>query len=333
MNAYAVTLDALLFLTMALAAAYLRRFTMARPPVGTFVGSDIAVMVFTLVAMPFVYMAIPVPLVMTVFGLTMFTVLQVTLSPVVGGRGAIAAAAALCAGDVTAYLLGQDWTLLVLNDLLLVILVVGAVNMWVQVAISPAQVAALAAALTVYDTLATGLTSLTSDFVARLDGLPFAPMLATRYGADPSFTGLGDCLMLALWPLVALRAYGRRAAWWGAAPAVLLIAGSTAAVVAGSGPLPLLSYLGPLIVAQWLYWRRAARRDARPPERPAVELGLGALSEAATGGWVALARGSRVAEGATPGQARRAARQAGLEEVPVVVRCGGERDGTRSTAG
>ncbi|MFI6319852.1 hypothetical protein ACIBG8_20120 [Nonomuraea sp. NPDC050556] len=317
---YALALNALLVVTVALAAFYLSRFTMARPPVGKFVGADIAVMVVVLVAMPFVYLNIPVPLVVTIFGLMMFTVVQLTLAPVIGGRAAAVTAVAVCAADIGAYFLGWDLALLVLNDLVLVTLVVGAVNMWVQVAMTPAQVAALAAALTVYDTLATGLTSLTSDFVARLDGLPFAPMMATRYGQDPSFTGLGDCLMLALWPLVALRAYGRRAAWWAAGLAGALIVISTGFVLAGGGPVPLLSILGPLIVAQWLFWRRWKAARTHAPVRFEVDQSLTAVPATVPGAWVALSQGVPVAEGATPGQARRAYRQAGLDGTPVVIR-------------
>ncbi|UBU16263.1 hypothetical protein [Nonomuraea gerenzanensis] len=177
-----LALYALVALTVALAVGYLGRYVIARPPVGWMVGTDIAVMVTALVVMPFAYLHVPVGVVVSIFGLVVLTLTQLTLAPVLGGRWAMITAPALCAADVAAYAAGWPVALLVINDALLILLVVGVVNLWAQAAVTPAQVAALAAALTVYDTLATGLSSLMVDFVQRMPGLPFSPVLATSYG-------------------------------------------------------------------------------------------------------------------------------------------------------
>ncbi|MFI7635667.1 hypothetical protein [Nonomuraea sp. NPDC049400] len=313
MTAHVLALNALIVLTVALAALFLSRYEIPRPPVGKFVGVDIAIMVVALVAMPFAYLHIPVGIVVTIFGIVVFTLAQLTLAPVLGGRVAALAAALLIGGDVAAYFAGWEPGVLLLNDVAVIVLVTGVVNLWVQTAITPAQVAALAAALTCYDTLATGLSSLTMDFVARLDGLPFAPVLATCYGADPSIVGLGDCLMLTLWPLVAYRRYGKRAGWTAAGIDAALLVVMATAILSGSGAVPLLTTLGPLIVAQWLFWRR---RPAPAPSRPQVDQALG--DTIPEGVWVALADGRVVGEGPTPGRARQAARRSGVEAVPVI---------------
>lgn len=317
---YVLALYALVGLTVALTAAYLGRYVMARPPVGRMVGTDIAFMVGMLVVMPFAYLHVPVGVVVSIFGIMVMTLAQLTLAPVLGGRWGTVAALLLCAADVTAYAAGWPPVMLAINDLLLVLLVVGAVNLWVQAAITPGHVAALAVALTVYDTLATGLSSLTIDFVQRLQGLPFAPVLATSYGSDPSLIGLGDCLMLSIWPVVALRAYGKAAAWWAAGLEAVLLAVSIALVLGGGRPLPLLTTLGPLIFAQWLYWRRWDARRTPVPTRPEVNL---ALEAETAGAWVALSGAVPVAEGATPGLARKEARLAGAEGTPAVRWMGG----------
>jgi hypothetical protein len=119
--------------------------------------------------------------------------------------------------------------------------------------------------------------------------------------------------MLTLWPLVAYKRYGRRAGWLAAGIDAALLAVAATAFLAGSGAIPLLTPLGLLIVAQWLFWRT---RPVPAPSRPVVERALGDVIPA--GVWVALADGEIVGEGPTPGSARRAARQAGLETVPVV---------------
>ncbi|MGW4403192.1 hypothetical protein ACWEJ6_04140 [Nonomuraea sp. NPDC004702] len=319
MTPYVPALYALVALTVALTAAYLGRYVMARPPVGRMVGSDIAVMVAALVVMPFAYLHLPTGVVVSVFGLVVLTLGQLTLAPVLGGRWATAAVLLLCAADIAVHLAGWPAGVLVVNDVLLMLLVVGAVNLWVQAAVTPGQVAALAVALTGYDTLATGLSSLTLDFVQRMQGLPFAPVLATSYGENPSLIGLGDCLMLSLWPAVAVRAYGKAAAWWAAGLEAVLLAVSIAVVLGGGRPIPLLTALGPLILVQWLYWRRWSARRTPAPVRPAVNRALDVPAGAQEGVWAALDDGGAlVGAGATPGQARREARLAGATGTPVV---------------
>jgi len=315
----------LILLTVGVAASYFARVTMPRPPVGRFVWADIWIMVVALVAMPFAYMHMPVGLVVTIFGVVVFTVSQLALSPMLGGRNAALAAALLCAADVAAYFAGWSAAVLVVNDLTMILLTVGVANLWVQTGMKAAHVAGLAAALTVYDALATGMSSLTTDFVSRVEGLPFAPILATGYGPVSSLAGLGDCLMLAVWPLVAAKAYGKAAGWWAAVIEGTLLLGLTLAVLFTELEfVPLLLPLGPLIVGQHLFWRRGDRARAlrSGPDRVELTEALADLPAAARS-WVALHEGAVVATGASPGTARRAARQAGVTAVPVVRGVGG----------
>ncbi|MEU7748382.1 hypothetical protein [Nonomuraea sp. NPDC049158] len=310
----------LILLTMGVAALYFARATMPRPPVGRFVWTDIWIMVVALVAMPFAYMHMPTGVIVTIFGVVVFTVSQLVLSPVLGGRNAALAAALLCAADVAAYFAQWPTAVLVVNDLTMILLTVGVANMWAQTGMRAAHVAGLAGALTVYDALATGVSSLTADFVSRVEGLPFAPILATGYGPVSSLAGLGDCLMLAVWPLVAAKAYGRTAGWWAAVVEGTLLLGLTLAVLLTDLEfVPLLLPLGPLIVGQHLFWRRRERARALRAGPGRVELAQ-ALEDlpADARSWVALHEGAVVATGSAPGTARRAARQAGVTAVPVV---------------
>lgn len=207
-------------------------------------------------------------------------IVQMTLAPLVGGGPALVAAAAICVGQVVAAAAGARTVLIVVNDLTVLLLTVGVTNLWAQTGMTPWHVAALAAALTVYDTLATGVTTLTADFVGRFLGLPLAPVLAVQYGPSPIAIGLGDCLMLALWPLVADRVYGRAAALW----ALAVDAGLLAVLLAGfairvlpSG-VPVLTPLGPLMVAQVLLWHRLRAGAGHPPEDPIVTAALDNLT-------------------------------------------------------
>lgn len=311
-------LDGMALGSVVLALVYLAKVRMPRPPVGRFNRADIVIMVVLLVVLPFAYLHAPTGLVATVFAIVILTGVQFTLAPLIGGRTAFAVAVAVCAAELTARLLGAHGGVTAGNDVAVVVIVVGVTNMWTQAGMTTGQVAGLAAALTVYDTLATGVSSVTADFVDRVAGLPFAPLLALRFGGDPIFYGLGDCLLLALWPLVAARAYGRVAALAALAVDVVLVVALFAAFQTGLlSWVPLLTPLGPCIVAQYLYWRRRTRRPVA--ERTPVVAALAALPDLPEG-WSAVHEGVVVGTGGTPGEARRAARLAGVEAVPVTVR-------------
>ncbi|MFG1697727.1 hypothetical protein [Nonomuraea sp. NPDC049309] len=323
-NVPVLVLYAMVLAIVALAVGYLGRFEVPRPPVGRFVGSDILIMAVVLVVMPFAYLALPNGVLIAVFGIVVFSATQLTLSPLLGGRYAALAGLVLCGLPLAAHAAGWDVTMLVANDLAVAVLTVGFSNMWVQAAMKAGHVAWLAAALTVYDTLATGVFPVTSDFVNRVVGIPFAPLLATRYGDAPVFIGLGDCLMLALWPLVAAKTYGRAARWGAIAVDVLVLAAMFAGGVTGviDGVFPVLTLLGPLIVAQYLFWRR--RRTAVRPGRASLTANLRTVQESlsdryAPGTWVALHEGEVVGTGPTAGTACRAALRAGVTETPVTI--------------
>jgi hypothetical protein len=286
------------------------------------------IMIVLLVLLPFLYLRLPAGLVAALFGFVVFGALLTTLTPVMRGGYAAALVVTLTAADVAAYTAGWPVAMLVLNDLAVMILVVGVTNMWVQTGMTAGHIAWLAAALTVYDTLATGIGTVTADFVGRVIGLPFAPLLATRYGADPIILGMGDCLMLTVWPLVAAKTYGRVAGLLAAALDVVLFAAVMGAFFAGllGRSLPLLTLLGPLIIAQYLFWRRRARRGVPGLGHARRDLAdtLGAYGELARvgrpGTWVAVVGGRLVGTGTSPGTARRAARRAGVAPIPVTIR-------------
>ena len=136
--------------------------------------------------------------------------------------------------------------------------------MWTQTGITPGQVAGLAAALTVYDLLATGLSTTTISFVDQVAGKPFAPLLMSGFGARATFIGMGDCLLLTIWPLVAASTYGRLAASLAVAVDVLLLASIRIGFLTGLlvKPVPVATPLGILIVVQYLFWWRRTRPKA-----------------------------------------------------------------------
>lgn len=243
---------------MAASAVYLRRVVMPRPPVGRFVGSDIVIMAAFLIVVPVAYLSLPKVLVGLLFGLVFTAAAATALGSAIGGS-------ALGVFVLVAYVAGWDAARVISGDLLLAIAVVGVANMWAQTGMTAAQVTALAALLAPYDLVATGLTSLTGDLLRHLSDAPFTPMLTVSTGDSPIAAGLGDCLILALWPLVATKAYGRAAGWAGAAIGLAVLAIVITAVSLGwtHGGVPVMTLLGPCIVAQYYLWRARLGRERR----------------------------------------------------------------------
>jgi hypothetical protein len=253
-------LDAGLILMITASVVYLRRVAMPRPPIGRFTSGDIAVMSIMLIVLPLAYLRLPAVAVSAVFGVVLFTAAQTALAPLVGSLGAAGLAALPIAAEIAAKLTGQAQVMLIVNDVLIVVAVVGIVNLWAQTGMSAAHVTGLAAVLTCYDIGATWLGTLTAQFLNKVLTEPFLPMLAVVKDGQIGGFGLGDCLVLVMWPLVLFRAFGKRPAWIGA------IIGLTVAVliefaykdhwVGSYAVIPTMAIVGPLIIVQYIVWRR-----------------------------------------------------------------------------
>jgi hypothetical protein len=233
---------------------------MTRAPLGVMTLGDVGFLVAGIVLIPYLYLGLPAWLVGAILVLGTFGILQVLFEPVLPLRGlSWLLALVLVAADIGLALRAGTTSrgYLALNDLVLILVVVGVTNLWAQSGMRARDLAILAAALTVYDLIATALLPLTSDLIARLAQLPFTPLLAWPVGDDRWLgIGLGDLLLATVGPLVFRKAYGRTA---GLASLVIALATIGAIFLAGvsgvlRGAFPVMVVLGPLLVAQYLYW-------------------------------------------------------------------------------
>lgn len=345
---HSLLLDAQLIVMITGSVIYLHRVTMPRPPVGRFTAGDITIMSVMLVLLPAAYLRLPPVAVAAVFGVVLCTAAQTALAPLTGGRVAFGIAALAVAAEITAKLTGHDHVMLIVNDAFIIVAVIGVVNLWTQTGMSAAHVTGLAAVLTCYDIGATWIGALTQQFLAKVATEPFLPMLAVIGGQNPGGLGLGDCLMLAMWPAVLIKAFGKRPALVGA------LFGLTVAVVIQFAfhdhwvgfyaVIPTMSIVGPLIILQYVLLRRRFGKERRTadwragkahqgddPSRAGllVERALAACAGArdqapgeydeASGKYLAVAGGKIVAAADTAGAAWRAARLLGSDCVPVIV--------------
>ncbi|MEV8322366.1 hypothetical protein [Kitasatospora sp. NPDC056731] len=332
-----VALSCCVALLMAAAGGYLVRVRMPRPPVGVYTSGDIAVLCVGVVLAPLLYLKLPGVVVSALFGLVLCLAVQFTLAPVCSGRWAWGLA--LVAAGATAACSGHPAAVRACTDVMLAVAVVGVANLWTQSGMRSAHAAGLAAVLSCYDLVATTLTQVTANFVTQVQGRPFAPMLVLTGGSPPVAVGLGDLLLLVLFPLVAAKAFGRTAALLAAAVGVVVTSAVSALFALGAltAGFPLLTVLGPLIVVQHVLWSRrlgGERTTARwrsgtdspapHPDRlqpdPALTsaLSLTPPTGLAPGTWIAIADGQILGTGNSPGLARRAARQHGTDTLPIV---------------
>lgn len=247
---------------IALAVLYFRFVEVDRPPVGVYTVRDIVVVMAVVVLLPVLYLALPDAAVATVLGLMTVLAVQFTLAPVLTGRVALLVAVAAGGLDVALVAAGATpWW----NNVLLLVLVVGVTNLYVQSGIKARDVAVFGVLLAGYDVVATTMLPTMGELLAKTVGLPFAPVFAD--GAR--LIGLGDVLMLTLWTLVALKAFGRAAALLAAFTALALTTALALVLDAGvlTGPFPVMLVAGPLMAAQYLLWRALGRTERTSAHR------------------------------------------------------------------
>jgi hypothetical protein len=246
------------FFALVLSWVYFQRYQVRRPALGVLDLGDVGFMLVGIVLVPLLYVWLPVGVVAALLGLGTLSLVSFTLEPVLrrGWLIWIAIVALLTADLVGSIWFGaSDPRTFAINNLVLVLIVVGGANLWAQSGFRARDAALLGAALTAYDLIATAILPLMSQLFVRLAGQPFAPLLAWSIGDGLWLAfGLGDLLIAAAFPLVLRKAFGAMAG-----RVALGLATSTFAVLLAFprvGTFPVMVVLGPLMVLQYTYWRR-----------------------------------------------------------------------------
>lgn len=254
-------------LTMGLGWFYFGHYRLKRPPLGVFNLWDVAVMIGGIILIPYLYLALPTWLVAGLLGLSALSISYICLEPVLPRPWLIwPAVLGLGLSDVTALgLFGtHSAAFFGVNNGVQILVVVGVTNLWTQSGLKARDIAILGGVLMIYDYLFTAQLPLMDDLFRQLDGLPFAPMVVWSSGAGQWGTiGLGDLLLATVFPLVMRKTYGTAAGLIGLG---LILAGFLGVVLAaGSGwwpaSFPVMIVLGPLMVAQYGYWRRRLNKQ------------------------------------------------------------------------
>lgn len=245
---------------------YFRRYRLQRPPLGVFNLWDIAIMLGGILLIPYLYLLLPRWLVTGLLGLGVLGILYV-LFEAIWHSARITWLLTLFWIVVTPLVWWQfgarSPVFLIVNNIVQVMAVIGITNLWAQSGLKARDAAILGGALVVYDLVFTSFLPLMGDIFAQLEGLPFAPVIAWPVGEEMGLIGLGDLLLAAVFPLVMYKAYSRTA---GLAALALSVAALAAVFVLpfllpAVGVFPVMVVLGPLMVLQYLYWRRRLGRE------------------------------------------------------------------------
>ncbi|MFE7097641.1 hypothetical protein [Streptomyces erythrochromogenes] len=258
--------------------AYFRAVRTARPPVGVFNGRDIFMMMGFVLALPYVYLALPGVVLPVVLALVFAGGLSVGYQPLVGnGRLRWALITALIASVLVAHLaFGETappyW---VANSCVVGLVVVSATNLNVQGGMRLKNVAWFLLALAAYDAFFAWVVPLTQELADAVQGYPYAPAAGLRIGEDlGAVVGMGDLLAYALFTTTAYKAYGKPGLRTGIALVVLFGAAAPVAALhliaaaTGDAPgiIPAQVFFGPTAFVAYQVLRR------RGPERRMADI-------------------------------------------------------------
>lgn len=256
-------------LTAVLSWVYFRRCAITRPPIGVFNMRDIAIFVVAIALIPYAYLELPLVVVAGLLTLAVTGILYFTLEPVLRRPAAIAGVELVAVSADIALAVSQGTTsnsFLALNNVLMMVAVIGMANLWVQSGMGAREVTALAAALALYDFVATTQLTTMIDLIGRLSEVPFVPFLAWDAAGDGVGVGLGDLLLLSAFPLAMRKSFGAKPGLVGLGVGIGVLGAVLLVLELGliTAAIPVMVALGPLMVAQYVFWsRRLPHRTTR----------------------------------------------------------------------
>lgn len=140
---------------------------------------------------------------------------------------------------------------LLINDLVILLVIIGVSNLWVQSGLKARDAVLFSLLLATFDLCATALSPLTFTLFTRFQSAPLTPALAWASNGTVLGGGLGDFLLVTVFVLSMEKAFGRAAAILGMLLGLLVIA----ALLLNNQPWPGMIFLAPLMLGQYLYWR------------------------------------------------------------------------------
>jgi len=236
-----------------LGLAYFRHYRMTRPPIGVLNMTDVIIAVLTIILAHFLYVILPLWIAIGLFALAVLSALYYTLEPLLRVRSlALLASSIFVVIDIgAAWIFGtKNNGFFLVNDLVILLVIIGISNLWVQSGIKVRDVVVLSLLLAIFDLLATALSPLTFTLFARLQSAPLTPALAWMSNGTILGGGLGDFLLVTVFSLSLYKAFGRTAGIINTLFSLLVIA----SLLLINQEWPGMIFLAPLMLGQYLFW-------------------------------------------------------------------------------
>jgi len=227
----------------ACALAFLRRAQLPRPPLGVFDSSDLVVLYTGLAILPLLYIVLPSLVLTVLLAMMLVNILYVGLRPLFSAPVTWLLALLLVAiSTVVTLAVNAGWqagvTLhWVTNDLLVLMVVVTAANLYVQWGMCLRVVAWFVLVLACYDALFAWGIPLTPLLASHFAGAFFEPLFGFTVNGYSGYVGMGDLFAFSLFTCAAYKGYGRQ----GAVAAFGLIA--IAGILLPAFGLPVVAWL------------------------------------------------------------------------------------------
>ena len=199
------------------ALRYFRRTRMERPPVGTFNGRDIAILLVLILGLPFLYAVLPTWTLTVFLALTFAASLSIGYRQIVGptvlwlGLGLLLGAN-IWESDTMMGTVGGWQLWWVELDILVVLGAIAVANLYVQGGMRLQHVAWFGLGLACYDVFSTLGINVTAVLVEDFIGKPLDPTFGMRFHVNNYGIGIGDLLVYAMFTIACYKAYGRPAA-------------------------------------------------------------------------------------------------------------------------
>jgi hypothetical protein len=233
--------------------AYFRHCRMTRPPLGVFNMTDVLIAMLIIVLAHFLYVVLPLWVAVGLFALATFCALYYTLEPLLHARSlALLASGILIVADIgAAQIFGtKNNAFFLVNDLVILLVIIGVSNLWVQSGIKARDVVLFSMLLALFDFFATALSPLTFTLFARLQTAPLTPALAWMSNSAILGGGLGDFVLVTVFSLSLYKAFGRTAGVINTLFSLLVIA----SLLLVNQEWPGMIFLAPLMLVQYLFW-------------------------------------------------------------------------------
>jgi hypothetical protein len=264
--------------TMAATDGSFRRVRLPPPPLGVLNLFDVAVMIGMVVAVPYLYLLVPTPLVTVLLVLAVASILHLALEPVATRPIRWVIVVVILGAELVAFWSAGPGsvTFAAVNNVVVCLVAAATANLWAQSGLSAQRAAVLAGALTVYDLVFTTFLGVTGDLFDEALDHPFPPVIAWPVADGDGQVGLGqgDLLFAAVFPIIARKAYGARAATIAFTSTVAVFVVLLALGITENLPttFPVMVVLGPVQVALWLHFHRTygAERTMAQYRQPAI---------------------------------------------------------------